>query len=77
MKKTLVKLTEVYRRYREENHSDYDMEAAVKYGVMDILNTYKGLGEKDIIECLEIEIEDYEKHIKRLQQEKARTAIQA
>jgi len=74
MKEIIAKLTEVYRRYREENHSDYDREVAVKYGVMDILNTYKGLDEKDIIECLKIEIEDYEKHLKILPTEKPQPA---
>ena len=60
----VIKLTEVYRRYREENHADYDKEFAVKCGVMDILNTYKHLDKKDIIESIKAEIEDYEKHLK-------------
>jgi len=64
LKNVVAKLTETYRKYREQNHEDYDRETAVKYGVSDIVNTYKHLKEKDMIECLEIEIEEYEKHLK-------------
>ena len=65
LKNVGAKLTEVYRKYREQSHEDYDRETAVKYGVSDIVNTYKHLKEDDIIECLKIEIEEYEKHLKQ------------
>jgi len=65
LKSTVIKLTETYRKYREQNHEDYDRETAVKYGVSDIVNQYKGLSENDIIECLKIEIEEYEKYLKK------------
>ena len=58
-------LTQVYRKYREENHSDYNREVAVRYGVTDILNTYKHHSEEDALECLKMEIEDYKKYLKK------------